>query len=49
MKYAANFPMTINKNNTISLFATGATISHMSKTCLDKLQSKPTLVQTKTY
>ena len=49
MKYATNFPMTINKNNTISLFDTGATISCMSKTCFDKLQPKPILVQTHTY
>ena len=38
MKYAANFPITINKNNTISLFYTGATISCMSKGCFNKLQ-----------
>ena len=45
MKYAANFPVTIN-NNTISLFATGATISCMSKACFDKPQPKPALAQT---
>ena len=49
MKYAANFPVTINKSNTISLFDTGATISCMSKACFDKLQPKPTLVQKQTY
>ena len=49
MKYAMNFPVTINRNNTISLFDTGATISYMSKACLDKLQPKPKLIQTKTY
>ena len=49
MKYAANFPVTINNNNTISLFHTGATISCMSKACFDKLQPKPTLVQTHAY
>ena len=49
MKYAAHFPITINKNNTISLFDTGATISYMSKACFYKLQPKPTLVQTHTY
>ena len=49
MKYAANFPVIINKNNTISLFDTGATISYMSKACFDKLQPKPTLVQTDTF
>ena len=49
MKYAAHFTVTINKNNTISLFDTGATISVMSKTCLDKLQAKPLLIQMHTY
>ena len=49
MKYAANFPVTINNNNTISLFDTGATISCMSKACFDILQPKPTLVQMCTY
>ena len=49
MEYAPNVPVTINKNNTISLFDTGATISCMSKPCFDKLQPKPTLVQTNTY
>ena len=49
MKYAAIFPVTINKNNTISLFDTGATISCMPKACFDKLQPKPTLVQIHTY
>ena len=38
--------VTINRNNTISLFATEATISCMSRTCLDKLQPKPKLVHT---
>ena len=38
MKYAANFPVTINYNKIISLFDTGATISCMSKSCFDKLQ-----------
>ena len=37
MKYAANFPVTNNNNNTISPFDTGATISWLSKTCFDKL------------
>ena len=49
MKYAANFPVTINKNNTISLFGTGATIFCMSEACFDKLQPKQPLVQTHTY
>ena len=49
MKYAANFPVTINNNNTISLFDTGGTISCMSKACFDKLQPKPALVQTHGY
>ena len=49
MKYAANFPITINKNNTISLFETGATISCMSKAHFNKLQPKHILVQTCTY
>ena len=49
MKYAANFPTTINKNNTIFLFDTGATISSMSKAWCDKLQPKPSLVLTHTY
>ena len=46
MKYVMNFPVTINKNNTISLFDIGVTISCMSKACFNKLQPKPTLVQT---
>ena len=46
MKYVANFPVTINHNRTISLFDTGATISCMSKSCFDKLQSLPKLIQT---
>ena len=49
MRYAANFPVTINNDNTISLFDRGATISYMSKVCFDKLQPKPALVQTHTY
>ena len=48
MKYAANFPVTINKN-TISLFDPGVTISCMSKAFFEKLQPKLTLVQTNTY
>ena len=39
----------MNKNNTISLFDTGATISCMSKVCFDKLEPKPTLIQIYTY
>ena len=49
MKYAANFPITINNNNIISLFDTGATISYMSKAHFDKLDPKPALVQTHAY
>ena len=49
MKYAANFPVTINKNNTISLFDTEATMSCISKACFDKLWLRPALVQTHTY
>ena len=49
MKYAANFPVTINNNNTISLFDTGSTISCMLKVCFDKLQPKLVLVQTCAY
>ena len=49
MKYAADFPVMINKNSTISLFYTGAIISYMSKACFDKLQPKAALVQTHTY
>ena len=48
MKYATNFHVTINRNSTISLFDTGATISWMSKACFDTLQPKPKLMQ-KTY
>ena len=44
MKYAANFSVTINNNNGISLFDTGTTISYMSKACFDKLDPKPVLV-----
>ena len=43
------FLLQLRNNNTISLFDTGATISCMSKACFDKLQPKPTLVQTHTY
>ena len=49
MKYTTNFHVTINKNITISLFDTEATISCMSKACFDKLQPKSKLVQTNTY
>ena len=49
MKYTANVPVTVNRNNTISLFDTGATISCMSKACFNKLQPKPKLVQTNIY
>ena len=49
IKYAANIPFTINKNKTISLFDTEATISCMSKVCFDKLDPKPALMQTHTY
>ena len=49
MKYAANFPVTINNNNTICQFDTGATISCLSKTCAVKLQSNPALVQMHEY
>ena len=49
MKYAANFPVTINWNKTISLFDKGATISCMSKSCFDKLQPQPKLVRRNTY
>ena len=49
MKYAANFPVTINHTRTISLLNTGATISCMSKSCFEKLHPQPKLVQTSTY
>ena len=49
MKYATNVPVTIKRNNTISLFDTGATISCMSKACFYKLQPKSKLVQANTY
>ena len=49
MKPAANLPVTINRNRTISLFDTGPTISCMCKTCFDKLQCQPKLVRTNTY
>ena len=45
MNYAANFPVTINKNNTIFLFDTGPAISYIAKACFDKLQPKPALVK----
>ena len=45
MKCATHFPVTINNNNTISLFDTGGIIPCMSKACFDKLQPKPALVQ----
>ena len=48
-KYAANFPVKINRNKTISLFFTGATISCMSEACFDKLYPKLTLIQTHMY
>ena len=49
IKYATNFPVTINKNKTISLFDTGTTISCMSKTCFDKLDPKPTVIPIHMY
>ena len=49
MKYVANFPVTINNNDTTSLFDTRAAISCMSNACFDKLQPKPALVQRHTY
>ena len=49
MRYAMNFPVTIIKNNTISLFDTGAPISCMSKACFDKLQPKSKLIQINIY
>ena len=49
MEYAANFSVTIKNKHTISLFDTGATISCMSKACLEKLQPKLALVQTHAY
>ena len=45
MKNAAYFPVTINKNNHISLFDTETIISCMSKACFYKLQPKPVLVE----
>ena len=45
-KYAANFSVTINNNQTISLFDTCATIPCMLKTCFDKLDPKPMLQHT---
>ena len=44
-----NFPVTINNNQTISLFDIGATISCMSKACFDKLDPKPTLTEMHAY
>ena len=49
MKHATNFPVTINRNNTIFLFDTEATISCMSKACFNKLQPRPKLVETNIY
>ena len=49
MKYAANISVTVNNNNTIPLFDTGATISCMLKACFDKLQPKAVLAQTHAY
>ena len=49
MKYSGNFLVTINNNNIISLFDTGATIYCMSIACFDKLQTKSVLVQTHAY
>ena len=48
-KYAANFPVKIKNNQTISLFDIGATISCMSKACFDKLDPKPLLTATYMY
>ena len=48
MKYATNFPVTIHRNRTISLFDTGTIISCMSKSCFNKLQLQPKLVRTNT-
>ena len=49
MKYAANFPVTINQNRTISLFDTGTAIVCMFKSCFDELQPQPKLVKTNAY
>ena len=49
IKYATNFPVTINKNEIISLFDTGDIISCISKECFDKLDPKPASIQTHTY
>ena len=49
MKYVANVLVAINHNRTISLFDTRATISCLSKSCFDKLQPQPKLVQASTY
>ena len=49
MNYAANFPVAINHNRTIFVFDTRSTISCMSKSCFDKLQPQPLLVQTSAY
>ena len=48
-KYAANFPVKVHNNQTISLFETGATISCMSETCFEKLDPKPPLITQDTY
>ena len=49
MKCATHFPVTINRNNTIALFDTGATIPCITKACFDKLQPKSKVVQTNIY
>ena len=49
MKYAIDFPVTINNTNTISLLDAEASISCMSKACFDKLQPKAALVPKHAY
>ena len=48
-KYAANCPVIVNYDQTVSLFDTGTTISCMLKLCFDKLDPKALLITKHPY
>ena len=48
-KFADNFPVKVNNNQTVSLFDTGATISYMLKSFFDKLDPKPLAITKHPY
>ena len=48
-RYAANFPVKVNNNQTVSLFDTGPLISCISKSCFEKLDPKSLLIRKNPY